>query len=269
MLRYLGLGYRRFGLQPTTSPPRMNWEFYAVVNGRCAPVPPGGPKGALRANTLWVSAPGSAHGWTGAGKCRAYITAFHFGLVPPQLEAAVRRTGQLAVTIEAPERRRLVELAKQARAEFDAPTHLCSLLYQGILCELSLLVLRKLPEAVKPLPASRARRTADAAVAWFVARLDESPSLSSIAKATHVSVSTLRRAFLSTRGETPHRAFARLRLETAMRLMIETPQKLEEIAAKCGYAGASDFGRAFKAATQVSPAVWRRTILEGPGYIRR
>ena len=68
---------------------------------------------------------------------------------------------------------------------------------------------------------------------------------------------------------TPHRAFARLRLETAMRLMIETPQKLEEIAAKCGYAGASDFGRAFKAATQVSPAVWRRTILEGPGYIRR
>ena len=269
MLRYLGLGYRRLGLQPTTSPPRMNWEFYAVVNGRCAPVPPGGPKGALRANTLWVSAPGSAHGWTGAGKCRAYITAFHFGLVPPQLEAAVRRTGQLAVTIEAPERRRLVELAKQARAEFDAPTHLCSLLYQGILCELSLLVLRKLPEAVKPLPASRARRTADAAVAWFVARLDESPSLSSIAKATHVSVSTLRRAFLSTRGETPHRAFARLRLETAMRLMIETPQKLEEIAAKCGYAGASDFGRAFKAATQVSPAVWRRTILEGPGYIRR
>jgi transcriptional regulator GlxA family with amidase domain len=54
-----------------------------------------------------------------------------------------------------------------------------------------------------------------------------------------------------------------------MRLMIETPHKLEEIAAKCGYAGASDFGRTFKAATKVSPAVWRRTILAGPGYIRR
>jgi AraC family transcriptional regulator len=269
MLRYLGLGYRRFGLQPTTSPPRMNWEFYAVVNGRCAPIPPGGPKGVPQANTLWVSAPGSAHGWTGVGKCRAYVTAFHFGLVPPQLEAAVRGVGQLAVPLEVHERRRLVELAKQARTEFEAPTHLGSLLYQGILAELSLLVLRKLPEAVKPLPASRARRTADAAVEWFAAHLDENPSLAAIARATHVSVSTLRRAFLGARGETPHRAFARLRLETAMRLMVETSHKLDDIAAKCGYAGASDFGRAFKAATKVSPAVWRRTVLEGPGYIRR
>lgn len=246
----------------------MNWEFYAVVNGRCAPNPPGGTKGVLRANTLWVSPPGSAHGWTGHGKCRAYITAFHFGLVPPQLEAAVRRAGQLAVPIETGERRRLVELAKQARAEFSNPTHLSSLLYQGILAELSLLVLRKLPDAVKPLPASPARRTTDAAVAWFVARLDENPSVARIAGACHVSVSTLRRAFLGTRGETPNRAFARLRLETAMRFMVETPHKLEEIAAKCGYAGASDLGRAFKAAMKVSPAVWRRTILDGPGYIR-
>ena len=79
---------------------RVNWEFFAVVSGQCAPVLPKQENALLKANTLWVFAPGSAHGWTGNEKHRAYITAFHFGVVPPQLEAAVLAQGHLVLPLD-------------------------------------------------------------------------------------------------------------------------------------------------------------------------
>src|SRR5262245_846533 len=111
MLRYVGLGYRRFGIEPIKSPPRVNWEFYAVVSGMCAPVFPREGASPLRSNALWIFPPGSAHGWTGNKKHRAYITAFHFGAVPSQLDAAVRERGHLVLPLDATERKRLVALA--------------------------------------------------------------------------------------------------------------------------------------------------------------
>ena len=49
-----------------------------------------------------------------------------------------------------------------------------------------------------------------------------------------------------------------------MRLMTETKAKLETIAEECGFTSTSDFCRAFKAFTRVTPTVWRETILPPP-----
>jgi len=269
MLRYLGLGYRRFGITPLKSPPRANWEFFAVVSGLCAPVLPGESGSELKANTLWVFPPGSAHGWSGNQRHRAYITAFHFGVVPVQLETAVRERGHLVLPLEAGERKRLVALAKEIRPEFQQPDRLSNLKFQGVLVELTLHALRKLPLLKVPLPPSPARRTADAAMARYSADLGANLSVADVARAVHVSVSTLRRVFHDTLGEGPIRVFARLRLEAVMRLMAESTLKLEEVAEICGYSCASDLCRSFKTAMGITPAQWRRTRLSGPGYIRK
>lgn len=269
MLRYVGLGYRRFGISPVQSPPRANWEFFAVVSGTCAPVLGEGAPVELKANTLWVFPAGSAHGWTGNGKHRAYITAFHFGVVPPPLEAAARDRGHLEVTLDAPDRRRLVELAKRMHQEREHPTTLSTLQYQSALLDLSLLVLRQLPRIRKPLPPSPAERVVDSACAWYGARLAERPSVEDVAREVHVSPSTLRRMFQDVRRQTPLEAFSRLRLEASMKLLAESSLKLEDVAAACGYSCASDFCRSFRAEMNRTPASWRRALLTGPGYIRK
>lgn len=269
MLRYVGLGYRRFGIQPTKSPPRVNWEFFAVVSGTCAPILPKEGPTALRSHSLWVFPPGSSHGWTGNEAHRAYITVFHFGVVPPQLEAAVREHGHLVLPLATTERTRLVALAKQMRPEFLQPTTFSHLMYQGALVELTLLALRKLPALQRPLPPSPAKRTVEAASAWFASNLGKIPSVEQVAEQVHVSSSTLRRMFLKARKETPARVFSRMRLEASMKLMSESSLKLDEIAAQCGYSCASDFCRAFRGVMKLTPAAWRRTVLSGPGYVRK
>src|SRR5262245_14386269 len=67
MLRYLGSGPRQFGLYPLKRIARMNWEFFAVVKGCCAPILSSEETPPLLARTLWVSAPGSMHTWAGDG----------------------------------------------------------------------------------------------------------------------------------------------------------------------------------------------------------
>jgi transcriptional regulator GlxA family with amidase domain len=75
--------------------------------------------------------------------------------------------------------------------------------------------------------------------------------------------------FRQVRNESPARAFTRIRIEAAMRLMTETSLKIETIAEECAYSSMSDFCRAFKAFTTVTPRVWRRTVVEGPERLRQ
>lgn len=269
MLRYVSLGYRRFGLRPVQSPPRSNWEFFAVVSGSCAPVFEDVPPVALRANTLWLFPAGSGHGWTGNGRHRAYITTFHFGVVPALLEAAARNRSHLELPLDPTDRRALVDLAKRMYREREQPTTLSTLKYQSALLELSLLVLMKLPQMKQPLPPSPAEKVVDSACVWYGSRLAERPSVEDVARQVHVSTSTLRRMFQEVRRQTPVRAFSRLRLETAMQLLAESNLKLEDVAVASGYSCASDFCRSFQAEMKRTPAAWRRDLPTGPGYVRQ
>lgn len=265
MLRYLGHGERQFDKFPVKPLVRMNWEFFAVVGGRCAPsfAPASDPP--LLRRTLWVFPPGSAHSWAGSTSGATHITVFHFGSVPSLLAAAVRERGYLSVPLEAVECRRLTTLARTVEPDFHEPNNFSTLLFQGALIELALLALRKLPHGRKPLPQGPAKQIVEAATAWFTDHIRSNPSIDEVARKMHVSTSTLRRVFRQTQTERPVRVFARIKLETAMRIMTEARSlNLDTIASECGFSSTSDFCRAFKAHTKVTPAVWRRTILTPP-----
>lgn len=268
MLRYLGLGYRQFGLYPLVSGGRLNWEFYAVVRGRCGPVllPESAPR--LRASTLWVFPAGSRHGWGGDRERRASITAFHFGAVPEQLEAAVRERGFLEVVLKPVECRRLVALAEELKPHYHHPTNLSDLRFHAALIELSLLALQSLQVEEVPLPEGHAKRTVENALAWFADHVRQNPSVVAVADHVHVSASTLRRAFRQIRQESPAQAFSRVRIEAAMRLMYQTSVKLDLVAEECGFSSTSDFCRAFKARHGATPNQWRRRRLIGPVHAR-
>src|SRR5262245_53295615 len=75
MLRYLGVGPRQFGLYPLKPLARMNWEFFAVVKGRCAPLGRGDAP-SLASQMLWVTAPGSSHTWAGDGPRTVHVAVF-------------------------------------------------------------------------------------------------------------------------------------------------------------------------------------------------
>lgn len=264
MLRYLGSGPRQFGLFPLRPLARINWEFFAVVRGRLAPIFGAEPHVPLRAQTLWVSAPGSAHTWAGEGPRRSQIAVFHFGSVPPLLEAVVRERGQVAVSLKPAECERVALLVRQLEPEFRQPSNLSNLVFQGALIELSLLVLRKLPDTRQPLRSGDAERTVETATAWFAEHVRANPSITDVAREVHVSPSTLRRLFRRVLRERPARVFGRIQVETGMRLMSNSELKLESIADECGFTCTSDFCRAFKAYTRVTPSMWRRTILAPP-----
>lgn len=264
MLRYLGLGPRHFGLYPLKPIARMNWEFFAVIRGRCAPLVRADECPALVDRTLWISAPGSAHTWAGDGPRPAEVVVFHFGSVPPALETVVRERGQLALKLDAVECRRLVALARELQPDFHQPDHLSSLVFQGALIELTVLALRKLPPGRLPALEGHAERTVENATAWFMEHVRANPSIIEVAREVHVSPSTLRRLFHRTLREQPTRVFRRIQVEKGMRLMTETELKLDSIAEECGFSCTSDFCRAFKAVTEVSPNQWRQTILAPP-----
>jgi AraC-like DNA-binding protein len=264
MLRYLGVGPRQFGLHPLKPIVRMNWEFFAVVKGRTAPIGRANVHEPLSEKTLWIFAPGSAHTWAGEGSRRISVAVFHFGSVPVALEAAVRERGQLSFSLSAAECRRVLALAKQLEPEVQQPSNVSNLVFQGALIELTLLVLRKLPQGRRPLLAGDAERVVEAATTWFTEHVRANPSITEVAREVHVSASTLRRFFRSVMREQPTRVFRRIQIEKGMRLLTETKAKLDSIADECGFTCTSDFCRAFKAFTRVTPTMWRQTILAPP-----
>ena len=268
MLRYLGVGPRQFGLYPLKPLARMNWEFFAVVKGRCAPLTADDAHPPLAEQTLWVTAPGSSHTWAGEGSRRAHVAVFHFGSVPAALEAVVRERGQLALALKPAECERIAALARELQADFHQPNPFSNLVFQGALIELALLVLRKLPPGKFPPWEGHAERTVENATAWYSEHVRANPSITEVAREVHVSPSTLRRLFHRVLHEQPTRVFGRIQVEKGMRLMTETKLKLDSIADECGFTCTSDFCRAFKAHTKVTPTVWRQTILAPPRAAR-
>ena len=259
MIRYLSIGFRQFGLYPLVSMPRVNWEFYAVVQGRCAPVIDKQAKRQLASHTLWIFPPGSNHGWTGIGAQRAHITCFHFDMVPPQLEAVVKPGSHLEISLGKKECKRLVALARELQPEFERRNGLSSLMFRSAVIELTLLALRRLPSQTTIRPESEAERTVDAARQWFAERAHLNPSIGAVARGMNVSISTLRRRFHLARQGSPAHVFEEIRIELAMRLMSSTDYKLDVIASQCGYSCTSDFCRAFKAFMGITPNAWRKS----------
>jgi AraC family transcriptional regulator len=270
MLRYLASGQRSFGTQPLPNVKRINWEFYAVVQGRCGPLLASDSAPALHERTLWVFPPECGHGWTGEHGAPCRILAFHYGTVPPQLEQVARARGFLAVALEPAELRRLAALHAELEPHYKSPGTLSPLVAQRVLLELTLMVMQRLPSArVATLP-TVAQDKVEAALTAYHERVAQAPSVEEIAHLVHVSPSHLRRLFWQVRSESPKSASKKVALERAMDLMSQTTQTLDEIAPACGFAGAGEFSRAFKKQFKVPPAIWRTGILPPyKGMVRR
>ena len=262
MLRYLGSGVRRFGLYPVTLHRRTDWEFFAVVRGRCAPLLDDTKKPIAHKRHFWLFPPEVAHGWTAKQGERCHVAVFHFVTVPPLLERSARARGYLERTLSPPQIRRVTQLARDLRAPFQHFTEKSQLEFEKALLELSLLALEAIPFASVETQPDHAVRKVEASLRWYSDHMAEEPKLEHVAEVVHISPSHLRRLFWQVRRENPLRSFTKLRLERAMDLLSHSDAKLDFVAKQCGFSSAADFCRVFKDYNNISPRAWLRAKLE-------
>lgn len=89
--------------------------------------------------------------------------------------------------------------------------------------------------------------------------IGEPISVSTLCSAAGLSRSHFSRAFRTSIGQSPHAYIARLRLERAMNLMLDSDVPLSEIALVVGFSDQAHFSNAFRRATGTTPAQWRRS----------
>jgi YesN/AraC family two-component response regulator len=99
--------------------------------------------------------------------------------------------------------------------------------------------------------------TVTAAVDFIAGHYAEPLSVTAVANAVNLSVSRLAHVFPETTGLAVMDYVARLRVNIA-RLLLETSDTLNKIAARLGFADASNFSRAFKGIDGVAPGEFRR-----------
>jgi AraC-like DNA-binding protein len=257
MLRYLGLGARSLGDVPMPPHKRMNWEFFAVVHGTCAPILVAKPAPPLTRDTLWLFPPGYVHGWIGKPGADCQVLVLHFSSVPFAVEQATEELGPISVRLHSAERKRLIRAAHALRSHYWHPVRTSDIHADSVLMELSLLVLRDLPNGPQGPRNPHLSRVLQAEN-WVRDHLEEKPSVARVASIVGISPSQLGRLFVRVRKESPKRMVEKLKIEKAMHMMSHTDAKLHNVAVECGYSSASNFCRAFRAFLGASPKVWRK-----------
>ena len=82
--------------------------------------------------------------------------------------------------------------------------------------------------------------------------------VSDLAKVAGMSLRGFHQAFVEHLGRAPGHELHRIRIEHAKELLTSTTRKTETIAAMCGYQSVNSFWVAFRKATGVSPALYRK-----------
>jgi AraC family transcriptional regulator len=264
MLRYLSSGIRRFGTMPIGLHSRLNWEFYAVVKGRCGVLLDSGEKLPLRSSCLWVFPPHHIHGWHGERR-HCSVAVIHCGSVPWQLVEAVPPQGFLVRSLSEAECRQIQDLAHSLEPDFHDRNALSELRFDRAIIDLALLALSGVASAAPSSADRRVMEKVDEAVAWFRHHLRQQPGIEDVAAAVHVSSSHLRRLFITVRGQGPRAVLANAQVDVAMRLLAESDLKIESVAAESGFTSARDFSRVFSARKGCSPSEWRRKVQ--PPYV--
>ncbi len=240
---------------------RTNWEFYAVLEGRCAPFNSYEERPPLKSRYLWAFPRGSHHGWTGEPHRACKVACFHFAFVPEILEKLLTEAGPIGRNITDGEAVRLKNLADELEPDYLKPTTLSHLLFNQALFELSRMVLTEMP--VEQLESSDKRDAlrVEAAIRWYRENLADKPSVADVAKSINMSSGYLRQLFLQVCKENPHQRMDKIRLQHATELLTGTDFKLDHIASISGYVSSSDFCRVFKAAYGMTPDKWRKSIM--------
>ena len=85
-----------------------------------------------------------------------------------------------------------------------------------------------------------------------------------LAKAAGMSLRGFHQAFVEHLGRAPGHELHRIRIEHAKHLLTSSTRKTEIVAAMCGYQSVNSFWVAFRKATGVSPAQYRKTFSQPP-----
>jgi AraC family transcriptional regulator len=240
---------------------RTNWEFYAVIDGRCAPIFRDGERPPLQEKKLWVFAPECSHAWIDDGRHRFHRIVFHFGTVPYPLDEIVREKGYFSKTLNDEEIERLIAIAAELEPHFQRPNLLSPLHFQGRLMDLATIALAGNSGEQPPALPSLANFKVESALSWYTEHLARCPSVKEVADAIHVSASHLRRLFRQVRNASPKALFQRIRIEKAKELMSRSALTLDDVARHCGYASASHLCREYKAFHHFTPTHWRKRLI--------
>ncbi|WP_438480974.1 helix-turn-helix domain-containing protein [Oleiharenicola lentus] len=262
MLRYFANGAIRWK-KPMRCNTRTNWEFYAVIEGRCAATLRDREKPVFKEKTLWVFSPECSHAWHDDRHRKYHRIAFHFGSVPYPLDEIVRQNGGwLERKLSDDDIARLQAFATAVEPHYLQPNQLSTLHFEGRLMDLSLLTLEGSTAAqLSPLP-DLANFKVESALSWYAEHLIRKPSVKEIADAVHVSTSHLRRLFWQVRHTSPKTALQRVRLDRAQELMSRTAMTLEDVARHCGFNSSSHFCREYRAFHNFTPTHWRKKLID-------
>jgi AraC family transcriptional regulator len=262
MLRYFANGRIRWKNSMVCNT-RTNWEFYAVIDGRCGPVFRDGERPVFADKTLWVFAPECSHAWADDGRHTFHRIVFHFGTAPYPLDEIVRERGWFAKKLSDAEIARLREIAAELEPHYCTPGLLSPLCFQGRLMDLAALALADHAKTQPPALPDIAQFKVQRALSWYTEHLSRRPTVKEVADAIHVSVSHLRRLFIQIRHVSPKTAFRRVRIEKANELMSRSDHTVEDIARHCGYANPGHFCREYKLVHNFTPTHWRKRLIAG------
>lgn len=267
MLRYLAHGWRNLVTSPDQAPIRMNWEFFAVLNGACAPrfMGKGKPR-RLRKSTLWLMPPWSQYVWCGENRpCLRAV--FHITNLPQIMTNHLPAASFYETPINEEQGRHILKLTKDIEPMYYHPDETYELHVSRLISELCLIVLHPFSfKKENPLYHLALERVQKAEV-YYRTHLHCAPSVEETAAATGISASQLRRHFQLVRDTSPQLAFRSLRLRYACYLL-SSDLTLDRVSEQAGFMSKADFHRAFKAHFGVTPHFWRthpNKAMSGPG----
>lgn len=95
---------------------------------------------------------------------------------------------------------------------------------------------------------------------WLIDHLNQPQTVEQLAEKCSMSPRNFSRVFIKETGLTPAKYVEKLRLETARRLLEETNQTLDQVAASCGFGSADSMRRVFIRNLKLSPVDYRRNF---------
>jgi AraC family transcriptional regulator len=109
----------------------------------------------------------------------------------------------------------------------------------------------------------RLRRVLD----YMMSHLEDEIGLAELSEVACLSQFHFIRMFSAKMGMPPHRYLGLLRLERAKTLLAVGDQSIAEISLTCCFSSQSNFSRAFRRATSVSPLNYRQATAERPAFL--
>lgn len=259
MLRYLAYGMRDLEKDPIPPMKRLNWEFYAILKGSCAPFIPGQASPEFQEHTLWVLPPHKLYGWQGNGQPFERI-AFHFSTIPAELKDCVDSNDFFFAPLSRDQIDQIRRIATNIEPHWASPTPLSHLACEHLLLELTMIALHDIKWSPRtPLNKIDEERV-ERALTWYDIHMKRNPTVEEVAAAVHISSVHLRRLFKKVKNCTPHAAFRKLQIKRATDLLSTTSDTLEQVSRQCGFQSQSDFSRTFKNEMNTTANQWRTNI---------